>query len=451
MLLDYENPFPESLPSIGGSFYYLFGGCTNLITAPELPAMGLRDSCYNNMFNGTSITEPPELPATTLDYACYYSMFYNCQQLKRAPELPATVLKPSCYYRMFYNCKSLKQPPSKLPATEAATYCYYNMFESCTSLQTLPKIYLTKLANYCMNGMFYKCSKLFISTTKTGEYTIPWRFPVVGTVDSSTTSSTSWNNATLKDLYNNTEITLSPNTVYYLKSPATEQQLFSRICLKGDTYANWTSSNPILKKNEIALYTDTSGFKVGDGTTKVASLPYFLSSNAATATKLQTARNISLGTAVTATATKFDGSTNITVPVNSVKEAYLEWGGKDFAASFGPLDAALIGDLSINRLAGLPDSQWKFERSSDAGATWTEYTGPKGSQIGTIIKADSIIGASNANTTSSKSVNNWHRITIDVLGNIYCELRKIAIYLSTNGATGCKCKVEWGDNSDPIV
>ena len=167
VLLDYENPFPESLPSIGGNFYYLFGGCTNLIAAPELPAMGLRDSCYNNMFTGTSITEPPELPATILAYGCYYQMFSNCQQLKRAPELSATILASSCCYQMFYNCKSLKQPPSKLPATEAAQHCYYNMFESCTSLQTLPKIYLTKLANYCMNGMFYKCSKLFISTTKT--------------------------------------------------------------------------------------------------------------------------------------------------------------------------------------------------------------------------------------------------------------------------------------------
>ena len=122
--------------------------------------------------------------------------------------------------------------------------------------------------------------------------------------------------------------------------------------------------------------------------------------------KLKTKRTIALGTAVSSTATGFDGSANITIPVNSVNEAYLAWGGKDFSGGFGPLDAALIGDLSINRLAGLPDNKWKFERSSDAGATWTEYTGPKGSQIGTIIKADSIVGASNANTTSSKSVNN---------------------------------------------
>lgn len=106
--------------------------------------------------------------------------------------------------------------------------------------------------------------------------------------------------------------------------------------------------------------------------------------------------------------------------------------------------------MSINRLAGLPDSQWKFERSSDAGATWTEYTGPSGITIGTVINPSST-PASNANTKDSQSVNNWHRITIDVVGYIYCELRKIALYFTTNGASGCKCKIEWGDKSTPTV
>lgn len=238
VLLDYENPFPEILPSVGANFYSLFRGCVNLIAAPELPAKKLQPSCYNNMFNNTSITEPPELPATIIASNCYYAMFDGCSYLKRAPELPATALANNCYYLMLSYCTSLKQPPSKLPATNAAENCYYGMFQGCTSLQTLPKIYLTKLANYCMNGMFYNCSKLAISTIKTGEYTIPWRFPAIGTVDSSTTSSTSWNNAVFNGLYNNTSITLATDTTYYLKSPATEQPLYSRICLKGDTNSN---------------------------------------------------------------------------------------------------------------------------------------------------------------------------------------------------------------------
>lgn len=125
-------------------------------------------------------------------------------------------------------------------------------------------------------------------------------------------------------------------------------------------------------------------------------------------------------------------------------EAYLQWGGKDFAGACSPLDAALIEDLSANRLAGLPADKVKFERSSNAGSSWSTYTG----NADLTTKAGS---ASNANTTSSKSVNNWHRITFDVDGKIYCDLVKIAINLSTEGATGCKCKVEYGDYSATTV
>lgn len=162
------------------------------------------------------------------------------------------------------------------------------------------------------------------------------------------------------------------------------------------------------------------------------------------ASKLTTARTIGLGTGATGTATSFDGSGNITIPVTSVKEAYLDWGGRDIYGSFSALDAALIEDLSANRLAGLPASKVTFERSSDGGSTWATYGGNAA-----LVTTEG--SASNANTTSSKSINNWHRITIDVNGSIYCELKKIAIFLNTDGATGCKCKVEWGDYSTTTV
>ena len=164
----------------------------------------------------------------------------------------------------------------------------------------------------------------------------------------------------------------------------------------------------------------------------------------ASAAKLTTARTIKLGGAALGTATSFDGSANITIPVTSVKEAYLDWGGKDIAGSFSPLDAALIEELSANRLAGLPSSKVLFERSSDGGLTWETYEG----DANLVITEGS---ASNANTTTSKSVDNWHRITIDVAGSVYCELRKIAILFSSGGASGTKCKVEFGDYSSTTV
>jgi len=50
----------------------MFYGCTNLTTAPELPAIALAEYCYNYMFYGcTNLTTAPELPATTLAQYCY--------------------------------------------------------------------------------------------------------------------------------------------------------------------------------------------------------------------------------------------------------------------------------------------------------------------------------------------------------------------------------------------
>ena len=207
-------------------------------------------------------------------------------------------------------------------------------------------------------------------------------------------------------------------------------------------YGHAMASSTTPKANgTAAVGSETAKFARGD---HVHPLQTTVSGNAGTATKLETARSIALGTGATGTATNFDGSSNITIPVTSVKESYLEWGGKDISGGFTPLDAALIEELSANRLAGLSSSRVTFERSSDGGSTWTTYTG----------NADLITtsgSASNANTTSSQSIYNWHRITINIADAIYCVLKKIAIYLSTNGATGCKCKIEWGDYSSSTV
>ena len=82
--------------------------------------------------------------------------------------------------------------------------------------------------------------------------------------------------------------------------------------------------------------------------------------NSATATKLQTARTIGLGTGATGTATSFDGSGNITIPVTNIKESYLSWGGKNLSGSVSPLDAACSNIHSANRFAfAKPDGDRK--------------------------------------------------------------------------------------------
>lgn len=48
----------------------------------------------------------------------------------------------------------------------------------------------------------------------------------------------------------------------------------TKIQLRRDTEANWTSNNPILASGEIGISTDKSNFKIGDGTSNWKNIKY---------------------------------------------------------------------------------------------------------------------------------------------------------------------------------
>ena len=192
----------------------MFYGCISLTQVPALPARTLVSNCYSSMFYGcTSLTHVPALPARTLVSNCYSRMFYGCTSLTHAPALPATTLSGSCYREMFRDCTSLTHAPA-LPATTLSTYCYDEMFRDCTSLTHAPALPATKLSTYCYFYMFYGCSKIKLSTTQTGEYTVAYRIPTTGTGKTATNA--------LYNMFNSTGGTFkgspSINTTYYLSS-----------------------------------------------------------------------------------------------------------------------------------------------------------------------------------------------------------------------------------------
>ena len=157
-LIDYENHF---VATNNARFMYLFKNCTQLTSAPKLPATDLADNCYFMMFGGcTSLATAPELPATDLADGCYANMFDGCKSLTKAPELPATTLAELCYQFMFSDCSILTTAPEELPAKELANSCYTGMFCRCTSLTSAPQLPATELDNGCYESMFYDCTLL---------------------------------------------------------------------------------------------------------------------------------------------------------------------------------------------------------------------------------------------------------------------------------------------------
>lgn len=182
-------------------------------------------------------------------------------------------------------------------------------------------------------------------------------------------------------------------------------------------------------------------------TTKYA-LSDSVGGSAKTADKLTTARTIAIGTGVTSTATSFDGSANITIPVTGIKEAYLTWGGKDFSSSFSPLDAALEPRLGANRLEMCPGSGIKIERTTDGGTTWTEVptSSISNAQRSTLFSSSSgysvPVSATSTAGMGTDAAKYMMRITLDTsVANVYTSLLKFILNISTNGCANCYVKL----------
>lgn len=126
----------------------------------------------------------------------------------------------------------------------------------------------------------------------------------------------------------------------------------------------------------------------------------------------------------------------------------LRWGGPNIFASVSPLDAALSNELSANRFAEMPNANFVFERSDNAGTTWTTYTAD-----GYELVTSSTNTVCNANVLGSQSSSNWHRFTIDVRpgssNNFYGEIRKFLFSISSYGAAGCKVKIDGSTFANP--
>ena len=208
-LLDYQNN-PTSMNNY--IFSHLFTNNTCISDCSELILPEFTSSyCYQSMFEEcTNLTSAPELPATTLASNCYESMFYGCTSLTSAPALLATTLADSCYYGMFQGCTNLTSAP-ELPATTLADSCYRQMFLGCTSLITLSKLPATDLPNKCYQTMFYECTSIKLSTTKTDKYINEYRIPSTGTI--------AFDDYCMDDMFTGTSGTFTGtpeiNTTYY--------------------------------------------------------------------------------------------------------------------------------------------------------------------------------------------------------------------------------------------
>lgn len=212
----------------------------------------------------------------------------------------------------------------------------------------------------------------------------------------------------------------------------------TNLYVKGNIYAGTNYSDLVLTAENFNNYTPTLTGIGASGTWNI---------NAATATKLATERTIALNTGAIGSATSFDGSSNISIPVISLKEDCLNWGERSFAGH--NVTGQLLGSsLKGNRLAFIPASTILVEHSIDSGSSWTTTSMTDASKVNFFNGLGSSVvigGAAQGNVNKS---NHQVRLTFTNDGSVYTQLHKFLILVTTNGSSGCWCRIEGRTNKN---
>lgn len=164
----------EAMQSAGKKLYLRGKGNTKFYGAPNRKGvrwqLSAKAGCSGNIQTLLDYENPPT--SISAD-SCYRSMFYNCTNLTSAPELPATTLTEYCYYSMFSSCTNLTTTP-ELPATTLTSFCYAFMFDGCSKLKVNAssgnKIFTcpSTIPTNAVNNMFSSTGGTFTGTPTAG-------------------------------------------------------------------------------------------------------------------------------------------------------------------------------------------------------------------------------------------------------------------------------------------
>ena len=136
------------------------------------------------------------------------------------------------------------------------------------------------------------------------------------------------------------------------------------------------------------------------------------------------------------------------------KEAYLEWGGKNFTGGYGCIDAAMVDELGANRLMFAKAAGITIEYSRNNGSTWTDYGATNIQKIGLFSNGYSFaLGkADSTNKATANGTNYQLRVTLATgAAGVYTALNKFVLYVSTNGSNNCTVTIDKALESTPTT
>ena len=159
-------------------------------------------------------------------------------------------------------------------------------------------------------------------------------------------------------------------------------------------------------------------------------------------------------TGTSATTVAVGNHTHDKSSITSVYEADLVWGGKNFNASYGCIDAAMVDVLGANRLMFAKAAGISIEYSRDNGTTWTDYGATNEQKVGLFSSGyNFIIGkADSTNKATANGTNYQLRITLDTgAAGVYTNLNKFIFNISTAGSNNCTVSIDKALQNTPTT
>jgi hypothetical protein len=135
---------------------------------------------------------------------------------------------------------------------------------------------------------------------------------------------------------------------------------------------------------------------------------------------------------------------------DKIYEANLEWGGRNIANGYSPIDAAMISELGANRFAFGKAAGITVEYSTDAGKTWLDYGYTDIQKVGIFgVGQSTLLGKSTIDTLTTDCM---LRISIapHVFG-LYTVLNKFVIHAYASSRTGAYCTIDASIKDTPTV
>ena len=230
----------------------------------------------------------------------------------------------------------------------------------------------------------------------------------------------------------------------------------SNITISGDTIS---ASQPTVNNGKLTIQKNgssvgtftanqstnvTANITVPTKTSDITNDSDFVTSSGtvAKANQLTTPRTIGISGGATGTATSFNGTANISIPITDVKDSYVTWGGKDVYNTVTPDDAGCIDEFGHNKLAFLPAKCTQVHYSTDGGATWVDYGLTDAQKIQLMTYGDVNINTGKDTAATSNNVTNLKlRVRIACGGTtqtdsaaIYTQWKKILININDPGS-----------------